>query len=166
MASGTSDDHSLELFVRSLSSGETGGIDYARRVRELAAAGRVRDASVTVWGDEVGLSTTAIRTPAGKCILDRVAVLRSWTDGRGVTMVPFFETREVTSSVTGESYTALRLPVYCLAEYVDDELVHVAPYTDGTAVCTVDDRLRRLEGRDEERGTEVGGASTQPPVTH
>jgi len=162
MVSGTSDGRTLELFVRSLSPGETGGVDHARRARTLAATGRVADASVTVWGEEVGLSTTAIRTPMGRAILDRVAELRSWADDRDVTMVPFFESRDVTSEMTGESYTAMRLPVSCLAEYVDGELVHVAPYTDGTAVHSVDDRLAHLEPR--ENPSE--GATAAEPITH
>jgi hypothetical protein len=164
MVSGTSDGRTLELFVRSLASGEDSGPAHAQRVRALAAAGDVREASITVWGEEVGLSTTAIRTPMGKAILDDVAALRSWVDERDVTMVPFFESRQVTADVTGEAYTALRLPVSCLAEYVDGELVHVAPHTDGTSVCTVDDRLQRLESGDGARGTDAG--SVERAVTH
>lgn len=165
MVPGQSDGRSIELFVRSLEPAAAPGPDHAGRVRALAAAGRVADANVTVWGTEVGLSTTAVRTPRGKCILDRVAELRAWADERDVTVVPFFESREVTSSVTGEAYTALRLPVSCLAEYDGGELVHVAPYTDGTAVCSVDDRLRRLEGSGDPAGESDAGA-TGEPVTH
>lgn len=165
MTEGTSDGRSLELYVRSLTPADGPATDHARRVRDLAGSGRISEASVSVWGSEVGLATTAFRTPAGKWILDRVATFRSWADERELTMVPFFESRTGRSSVTGESYTALRLPVTCLAEYEDGELVHVAPHYDGTVACTVGDRLRRLEDAGgTDRGSE--GGRGKRPVTH
>lgn len=146
MAPGTPDERRLELYVRSLSAGATPAADHAERVRALASDGRVADADVLVWGEEVGLSTTAFRTRIGKAILDRIAAFRAWADERGGTMHPFFETRSVTGSVTGETYASIRLPVACLAEYADGELVHVAPHRAGGGTCTVRDRLRYLEG--------------------
>ncbi len=147
MPPGTFGDRRLELYVRSLSGGNAAGGDHARRVRELDRSGRVDAGTVVVWGDEVGLTTTAFRTRVGKCIVDRVAAFRAWAADRGGTMAPFFETRSVTGEITGESYTAVRLPVACLAEYEGDELVHVAPYRAGDADCTVGERLGYLEDR-------------------
>jgi hypothetical protein len=159
MASGTPDERRLELYVRSLSSGATPAADHAERVRALAAADRVADAEVLVWGEEVGLSTTAFRTRVGKAILDRVAAFRAWADDRGATMAAFFETRSVTGTVTGESYASIRLPVACLAEYADGDLVHVAPYQAGDGTCTVGDRLRYLEGPAGEEGLTAEAAT-------
>ena len=147
MPPGTLGDRRLELYVRSLSGGTAAGEKHARRVRELDRRGRVESGSVVVWGEEVGLTTTAFRTRVGKCIVDRVASFRAWAADRGGTMAPFFETRSVTGDVTGESYTAVRLPVACLAEYEGDDLVHVAPYRAGDADCTVGDRLQSLADR-------------------
>lgn len=160
MPTGTPDERRLELYVRSLASGATPAADHADRVRALARDGRVADADVLVWGEEVGLSTTAFRTRVGKAILDRVAAFRAWADDRGATMEPFFETRSVTGTVTGESYTSIRLPVACLAEYADGELVHVAPYRAGDGTCSVGDRLRYLEG------PAVDEALPAEPATH
>ena len=50
----------------------------------------------------------------------------------------------MTSTLTGEAYTALVLPVACLLEYREDELRHVAPYTTDSAVHSVADRVRIL----------------------
>jgi hypothetical protein len=147
MPTGTLGDRRLELYVRSLSGGAAAGEEHARQVRALDRGGRVESGSVVVWGDEVGLTTTAFRTRVGKCILDRIAAFRAWADDRGGAMAPFFETRSVTGEITGESYTAVRLPVACLAEYAGDDLVHVAPYRAGDADCTVGERLRQLEDR-------------------
>lgn len=148
---------SVELFVRSLSPTGTSACQHVDRVRDLASTDRVERASISIWGDEVGLSSTAPRTESGRLILDRVAAFRNWADDRNVTMAPFFDDRAVTSSVTGEEYTALRLPVSCLAEYADGELVHVAPYSNGDAICSVADRLAGLE--DPDRFADVDGTA-------
>jgi len=158
----------VELFVRSLSPAPTRSPvdDHLRRLRTLAGGERVADLSVDVWGREVGLSTTAARTDAGERVLDRVAAFREWAGQRGVTLEPFFETREVGAGLTGEPHTALVLPVCCLAEYEDNDLVHVAPYATEMAVHSVSDRIRALEreraassDRDRRDGARAGTAS-------
>jgi hypothetical protein len=156
----TLDERRLELYVRSLSAGAAAAADTAERVRSLATAGQVAGADVVVWGEEVGLSTTAFRTGEGKYILDRIATFRAWVDERGATMTPFFEARSVNGTITGEAYTSIRLPVACLAEYADGELVHVAPYRAGDGTCSVDDRLQYLEG------PAVADGLAAEPVTH
>lgn len=162
MDSGTG-DRRLELYVRSLSGGDPTASEHARRVRNLAARDRVAEATVLVWGEEVGLSTTAFRTRVGKCILDRVAGFRAWAGERGGSMTPFFDARTVTGTVTGETYSSLRLPVSCLAEYEDGDLVHVAPYRAGSTTCTVAERLRHHEGPAREEEAE-GGAAGRPAL--
>ena len=156
----SSDGRRLELYVRTLSAAASPAVDHAERVRDLAAAGRVVDADVLMWGDEVGLSTTAFRTGVGKTILDRVAAFRAWADDRGATMAPFFETRTVTGGVTGESYATMVLPMACLAEYRDGELIHVAPYRAGDGTCTVADRLRYLGGLEPDEEAAAASAAT------
>lgn len=150
----------LELYVRTLTAGDDPAPAHARRVRDLAATARYDAAAITVWGSEVGLSTTALRTPEGKCLLDRIGEFRAWAAARDLTMRPFFETRTVRAPDTGESQAALGLPVACLAEYEDDELIHVAPYHDGTATCTVADRLARLDVAVREDCPPARGART------
>jgi hypothetical protein len=166
------DSRRVELFVRSLSpgAGRSPATTQLDRLRRLADDGTV-DLSVSVWGREVGLSTTATRTDTGEFVLDRVAAFREWADTHDVCVETFFETREVESGLTGESYTALVLPVACLAEYRDDELVHVAPYTTDSAVHTVADRVTALEaaGGDsvtKERPAAVPSSTTDPLGTH
>lgn len=145
MATATPADRSLELFVRSLSPTEAPATDHVDRVRTFAADGRVADATVTVWGDEVGLAETPRRTATGRFILERVAALRAWAADNDVGVAPFFRTREVATTVTGETFTAMRLPVCCLAEYRDCEVVHVTPHLADDRTVTVADRLQQLE---------------------
>lgn len=167
MVAATPGGRSLALYVHSLAPGDDRARGHARRVRELAATARVDDATVTVWGTEVGLSTTAFRTPEGKAILDRLGEFRAWATDQGGSMLPFFETRTVRAPVTGETHTALRLPRSCLAEYADGELVHVAPFSDGSTAHTVEDRLAHLEtlageDRPPERDRTPDGDGTTP----
>ncbi|MFB6310055.1 MAG: HTH domain-containing protein [Salinirussus sp.] len=129
----------LELICRGENTDQ-----HAARVRALDQAGVVADATVIVWGGEIGLSSTALRTPTGKCILDKLAAFRAWATEQEGTMAPFLETRTVTGDVTGEAYTAVRPPATVLAEYVADELVHVAPYRKNSIDCSVADRLEQL----------------------
>lgn len=169
MVAATPGGRSLELYVRSLSPGDESTRAHARRVRDLASSARVDDATVTEWGSEIGLSTTAFRTPEGKAILDRIGQFRAWAAGRDRTMLPFFEARAVRAPVTGETHTALRLPASCLAEYADGQLVHVAPCRDGTAVHTVEARLDRLEASPDDRSPDrdhAPDAGRAQTVTH
>lgn len=135
---------SVALFVRSLSPTETPAPHHVERVRDLEDAGRVTDASIRVWGHEVALSSRTHHGGPETFVLDRIADFRAWADEHDVSMEPFFDSREVSASLTGEEYAALRLPVTCLAEYEDDKLVHVAPYSTGDAICSVADRLHAL----------------------
>lgn len=145
MATATRDARSVELFVRSLSPADSPTTPHVRRLRSLEAAGRIESVTVLVWGRELGLSRTADRTATGQFFLDRIAAFRVWADEHEVTLDPFFETREVDSSITGERYASLLLPVCCLAEYEDDQLRHVTPHSNGCAIRTVADRLRSLD---------------------
>lgn len=141
----------VELYVRSLSSytGQTERI--IERARRLAADGEVSDLAVTVWGDEVELSTTAVDTPPGKSILDTVSTVRAWADDNDVSVEPFFRHRETHSTVTGETYATLRLPSVMVVERVDGELVHVAPHESGGTTLNVPDRLAALATERPER---------------
>jgi hypothetical protein len=137
----------LELYVRSLTPAgdpgpENGVID---RVQALDWSGGGPDASVVVWGNEVALSTTATETSPGRHVLDRVAAFTAWAADSGCSLTPFFETRRRTSRLTGESFTALRLPAVLLAEYRDGELVAVTPRMENGETHTVAERLSTLE---------------------
>lgn len=139
----------LELYVRSLSPGgarpqQAAVID---RLERLETEHATVDVTVTVWGKEIGTTTPAARTDAGQFILERVSEFREWARERGRSIDSFFETREVHSSITGEEYTALVLPVMTLAEYHDGSLRFVAPSANGETVYTVSDRVDALEHR-------------------
>jgi len=140
----------VELYVRSLSPDDGRGPQSAvlEELRHLDEVGRVDELSVTVWGRQVGLSTTAARTDAGEAILETIAGFRSWAAQHDRSLDPFLRTQETTSQITGESHTAIVLPTMLLAEYRDDSVTHVAPNARDGSIETVADRLEALQRRD------------------
>jgi hypothetical protein len=163
-----------ELYVRSLCP--TGGRGRQRavvdRLRDLRDRGQIDELRVRVWGERIGLSTTAVRTEAGTALLDRIGAFRSWAAENGRQIEPFFETRETASEITGEEYTVLVLPTMVLAEYANEQLRHVAPcrITDANEVsqagtgriCGIDDRLTSLGRTGSVESETVGTESVAP----
>lgn len=146
----TDSDHGrlrVELHVRSLAprAGHRQQERVIDRLEELESNGQVDEFSIDVWGKQVGLSSAAARTDAGRFVLDRVESFREWAAENGCSVESFFETRHVTSQVTDEQYTALVLPSLTLAEYRDGDLSYVAPCSDDGDATTVHDRLDVLD---------------------
>lgn len=140
-------DRRVELYVRSLSYPNTfrqGGC-VIDRLEGLEAADVISEFDVTVWGRELELSGTTAGTETGRRLLDRFETFRRWAERESSTDDSLFEVRRVESRITGDEYTAVVLPVTVLAEFVDDDLAHVAPCSEDREVCTVDDRLDALE---------------------
>jgi hypothetical protein len=148
----------VELFVRSLSP--TGArarpLVVIDRLDDLTESGRIDDYAVFVWGKEVGLSTSVAGPERTELVLDRVGQFRAWAADRNAALVGF-ETREA-STLTGETYTALSLPVLALAEYDGEQLVGVAPCRTEHEDRTVERRIEALEATAErtEPATERG----------
>ncbi len=146
----------IELYVRSLLP--DGAHDrqetVIRRLRRLDREDLIEGLSVIVWGKQLSRTSAAAHTEEGRYILNRVAEFKSWALSNNVSLESFYQTTDVESEVTDESYTAITLPVMGLAEYHDGELVHVAPCTEGEVVHTIVERLDRLEAG---RPSAVGG---------
>jgi DNA-binding Lrp family transcriptional regulator len=143
----TQEQVTVDLHVRSLTPRGGHGQQEAviERLERLADTGQIDEFTVDVWGRQVSLSTAAARTDRGQSVLNRVEAFREWADETGRSINSFFETRRVSSEVTEESYVALVLPLFTLAEYRDGDLAYVAPCSSGENVVTVTDRLDALE---------------------
>jgi len=129
----------IEVYVRSLRPGE--GCPQRRaldRLDTLAAAGEIEGYEVVVWGDRAPPSPEAVRTRAGRFVLDRVTVFQRWAERNGASIEDAFGVRTVDSSITGETYAELVLPRVAAAALRDDRLLAVAP-------ATVDDEHRSVE---------------------
>lgn len=136
----------VELCVRSLCPGamERNQEHVVDRLQRLDEAGAIEAFDLTVWGDRVALDSPSAHTDEGERALARYALFRRWADETGRSIGSFFDVRSVEQRITGESYTAVVFPALTLAEYVDGELRHVAPSTDGERLYTVADRLDAL----------------------
>ncbi|MFB6074181.1 MAG: HTH domain-containing protein [Haloarculaceae archaeon] len=137
----------IELYVRSLlpDGAHERQEDVVDRLQRLDREGRIENFSVIVWGKQVSRESAAAHTEEGQYILNRVAEFKQWALSNNVSLESFYQTVDVASEVTDESYTAITLPVMGLAEYRDGELTHVAPCTKGETVHSIIDRLERLE---------------------
>jgi DNA-binding Lrp family transcriptional regulator len=148
----------LELYVRSLSADTVHGPreSVLERLSRLEREGVVAEYTVHVWGRRVSPETAA-RTEAGRFLLDRIERFRDRSRRNATSTRSFFEPHEVTSSITGESYTAVTVPSLALAEFRDGALRRVTPSADGGTVRTVEDHLDAIEaaGATDRAGTAV-----------
>jgi hypothetical protein len=154
------EERTVELCVRSLSetfvqAQQRSAID---RLAELSAAGAIDAFDIQVWGRQLVLSATTIRTDSGRRFLDRFKRIRTWAAGQDVSLAPFFEVREISAELTDEEFTVVAFPVSALVEYVDGEIVSVTPHRTENQVYSVPDRLADLEATVPEAALEPAEA--------
>lgn len=138
----------LELFVRS-------SVPMAARERQTATIERLRALDATDEIEAVAVRTWEKRIPVSE---ERgtgethhaYAAFTDWARTHGVELRPFFDTRECYSAITGESHTALVLPVMCLAVHEGDRLRAVFPHASEEGTYTVGDALDALETVEDE----------------
>lgn len=113
------------------------------RLRTLSERGAIADYDVLAW-------TRGIRQdgPLGdvsycRTLLDHVEELRGWVDDNGVDCCGF-DSRDVSSPKTGESYDVISLPAICLSVYENDDVVDVYPRRADDQLESVDDGLDSL----------------------
>jgi hypothetical protein len=137
----------VELYVRSLCGEAAKEPQEAviERLSRLERDGVVDEYTVRVWGRRICPDTAAADTDAGRFVLDRIEAFEDWAAEAGASVRSFFDTAEVDSSITGESYEAITVPTLTLAEFRGEELQWVSPCADGGTVYTVADRLDALE---------------------
>ncbi|QPV63116.1 hypothetical protein I7X12_00335 [Halosimplex litoreum] len=131
MQGGTGANETLiEVYVRSLrprpGRSQRRALD---RLDALAAAGEIGGYEVVVWGDRAPPSPDAVRTRAGRFVLDRVTVFQRWAERNGASIEGAFAVRTVDSSVTGERHDELVLPRLVAAAVRNGRLLAVAPAT-------------------------------------
>ena len=138
----------LELFVRSSVPAAAYESQSAvrERLRALEAAEDLEGATVRTWEKRVPVDADMAERDTHRIY----ATFDEWARGRGVSLTPFFDTRECHSSITGESHTALVLPVMSLAVYDGDRLSAVFPHADDDRSYTVGEALDALENDETE----------------
>lgn len=149
---------SVELWVRSLARPAVcrEQSDLVSRLDRLEKRGVIGGVDVGVWGREMVLSASTVRTAPGRRFTNRYELFRRWADRNGASLAPFFEQSQVTSDITGEEFTVVLFPVTTLAEFDGGDLVHVSPCSVDGTVRTVHDRLAAMEAD--------AGGEQEPPA--
>ncbi len=139
----------LELFVRS-------SVPAAARERQTATVERLRALDRTDEIEAVAVRSWDKRIPVGENRREGDETHRAytafteWAREHDVELRPCFDTRECHSSITGESYTVLVLPVMCLAIFKRDRLHAVFPHASAEQSYAVGDALDALEAAADE----------------
>ncbi|WP_459191993.1 HTH domain-containing protein [Halosimplex sp. J119] len=116
-----------------------------RELHDLEAEGQLDEVSVTVTGNRLCLCETCSGTDAGSSLLERVRELDGWGHEFDASVSRFFETRELDSSVAGETARALIPPRVAVALYCDDTLAGAFPCEMGESTVTTEDFLASLD---------------------
>ena len=91
------------------------------------------------------------RTPIDDCetgLRDTYLSFTSWAEEEGVSLTPFFQTRECFTPEEGEHTDWLVMPAFCLGIYGDDGVEAVYPHSEDTETHTVEDGLQALLGEE------------------
>jgi len=96
------------------------------RLSTLVAEGALAEYEAETWDKRIPADGSGDRDTQ-----DAYLAYSQWAEEAGVSLSPFFETRECYSWQTGERGTWMVLPALCLSVYEDDELVAVYPHRDG-----------------------------------
>ncbi|QLG48023.1 HTH domain-containing protein [Natrinema halophilum] len=138
----------IELFLRKRVSADTvevlrETVDRSRRLKE-------QDGNVDVHVETWSSTLPAIESlgDSERSVTLTVDAFQDWADREGYTLRPAFERRETPSRLGHDPVTEIRVPVVCVAVYVNDDLTYVAPCSDGDRTYSVDQCLAALE-RDE-----------------
>jgi len=156
---GESGDVEAELWIRSFApiGGDERHEAAVERLQELNESDRLADLTVRMWGKGMRRSSAAAYTEEGQVVFDRFDEFRSWAAETGRSLAPFFEEREESCEFTDETDSTIVLPSMALAEFGDDELLHLAPHTDGDSQVTVEERIDQL-------ADEAPGEGVRQPV--
>lgn len=161
---GTREGVRVELYARSSlpSVAQRRRATVARRLEDLVAAGHVGSLETETWSKKVALDEPSFER-------ERYAAFREWASEVGVSLDPFFDTRDCYSMDTGERGERLVLPALCIAIYRNGTLQTVYPHSTPQGSRTVLDCLNAIEtvetdpddfdtppaGEERERETEV-----------
>lgn len=147
----------IELFVQTLAPVE----NYDSQGRLVSALTDLRDEdalgdlSLTVWGNRICTDGELSTVDSGKHIVDSIADFYSFAAEKDVGISPFFRTRTVDSSMSGQRFKSIVPPSQCAAMYQNGELVGVFPCVIDGDAYSVRDAIEQLQTKDSEVTTET-----------
>ena len=143
----TRTNYSVTLFVRADPEfgAETSKEAIAQKLIDFDQADVIEEYSIQVWGKEFRPTGPLEGTKYHESLLAQLREFERWADRANTSLDRPFRRKAVTSSVTDEAYTAISLPMICLAVYRDGTLVGVYPHGDDTGTRSVEQALETIE---------------------
>lgn len=143
-------DVRVEVFVRSLAPApavHAAQVDVVEAVNDLAEAGRIEDATVSIWGERLCPCETCRETGAGRAVLNRVRAIESWAEAVPAAVTVPFDRRSHECGFTDLGGEVIVPPRITVAVYGDGALLGVFPCeVDGESISAVEglERLRKV----------------------
>jgi hypothetical protein len=137
---GTQEGVRVELYARSSlpSVAQRRRETVERRLEDLVGAGHVGALETETWDKKVPLDEPTFERA-------RFEEFEEWASEVGVSLDPFFDTRDCYSMETGERGDRLVLPALCVAIYRNETLQTVYPHSTPQGSRTVLDCLDAIE---------------------
>jgi hypothetical protein len=146
------DSHRIDVYLRSLAPAGTHDAyhEVLDRLDALSSAAVVDDVRINIWGRRICQDEAFTRTETGRHLLDVIAQFEDWGGEYDADSAPFFEQREVSSSITDTAFSVVVPPEICLAVRVDTALTGVFPTEIDGEPYSVRDYLDAAEREFEE----------------
>lgn len=154
---GTSEGMRVELYARrSLPEIAANRRDQvAGRLKQLADDGHVSEVEIHSWDKKVSIDAECRE-------MDLYEEFSTWATEVGVSLEPFFDTRNCYSMETGEKGDRLVFPALCVAVYRDDTLQSVYPHSTNDGSRSVMDCLRAIESARRQVPGRLDGNDSTP----
>lgn len=150
----------LTLYLREGTAGPARARqDAAReRARRLVETDVAADLAVETWETKVAVEGTE---PENEPVLSAFNAFSDWARTAAVRLYPAFQTRECYSWTDGSRYTALVLPVMCLAVRSGDTIEAVYPHIDEETYSVFDGLAILAANRHEPAGRSDQGVRAE-----
>jgi len=125
-----SDAVRIDVYVRSMlppAGAKESQVTDISRFQAVAERPLVDEVSVNVWGDRLCLCDSCRTTEPGRVMIGTVRDFEAWGENFDASAAPFFERRQVSSSVTGGTYESISPPRVTAAVYVSGTVTGVFP---------------------------------------
>lgn len=160
-------DVRVDVFVRSLAPapGLHGQqVAIVESLNELADAGGIADATVSIWGERLCPCETCRETGAGRAVLDRVRAIEAWAAAVSAAVTVPFERRSRDCGFTGAKTTVIVPPRITIVIYGDATLLGVFPCeVDGESISVAEGLERLRKARRADAAAVPGGGDVSDP---
>jgi len=141
----------VELWVRSGASVDIQDVfdDYRAALQQLADDDIIVEFSLCTWGKRLVYGSEGPSESASETVEKKIREFEAWAEREGHSLEPAFQYNEISSLLTDETRTVIRLPLLCIAVYEKTRLKGVFPCSRDGETRTVANCLERLRTEPE-----------------